>query len=105
MLHAGDLRLPHIGWSDVRLERASPLVAELPAAGAPFYHVHSYVAHPTAADDVLATCTYGERFATIVAHANVYGTQFHPEKSSRDGLRLLSGFVKLACAAADGAYA
>ena len=98
-LEAGSLRVPHIGWNEVRFERASPLTAELGADGAPFYHVHSYAAHPAEAGDVIATTEYGERFATVVAHGAVYGTQFHPEKSSRDGLTLLAAFVGLARAA------
>jgi glutamine amidotransferase len=95
-LEAPGLRLPHIGWSDVRLERRSPLSARLPAGGAPFYHVHSYVAEPACAQDVAGTARYGERFATLVARGGVFGTQFHPEKSSRDGLILLASFVALA---------
>ena len=83
-------RIPHIGWNEVRFERDSPLTADLPAGGAPFYHVHSYVADPSEHGDVVGTAEYGERFATIVARGSVYGTQFHPEKSSRDGLTLLA---------------
>ncbi|MDE3132919.1 MAG: imidazole glycerol phosphate synthase subunit HisH [Acidobacteriota bacterium] len=94
-LDAGGLRVPHIGWNEVRFERPSPLTAELPAAGAPFYHVHSYAAHPADAGNVVGTTVYGERFATIVARGSVYGTQFHPEKSSGDGLALLASFVRL----------
>ena len=95
-LHAGRLRVPHIGWNDVHLQRASPLTAQLPASEAPFYHVHSFIAVPDDDQDVVGTSEYGERFATIVARGCVYGTQFHPEKSSRDGLRLLAAFVRLA---------
>ena len=94
-LDARGQRVPHIGWNEVRFERSSPLIAELPAGGAPFYHVHSYVAHPTEPGDVVGTAEYGERFATIVERGHVWGTQFHPEKSSRDGLRLLGSFVQL----------
>jgi glutamine amidotransferase len=92
-LRAGGLRIPHIGWNDVRLERPSPLTAGLPAAGCAFYHVHSLAARPEDPDDIIATTEYGERFATIVGHGNVFGVQFHPEKSSRDGLALLANFV------------
>ena len=94
-LDAGRLRVPHIGWNEVRLERSSPLTAELPTGGAPFYHVHSYAAHPADVQDVVGSTAYGERFATIVARGSVYGTQFHPEKSSSDGLALLASFVRL----------
>ena len=94
-LEARQLRIPHIGWNEVRFERASPLTADLPQGGAPFYHVHSYVARPAEAQTVVGTAEYGERFATIVQSGHVYGTQFHPEKSSRDGLTMLSSFVGL----------
>ncbi len=95
LLHGGGLRIPHIGWNDVRFERPSPLTAGLPEESCAFYHVHSLVARPEDPADVIATTEYGERFATIVAHGNVFGVQFHPEKSSRDGLALLSNFVTL----------
>jgi glutamine amidotransferase len=98
-LDARGQRVPHIGWNEVRLERACELTAALPAAGAPFYHVHSYAAHPADPQDVVATTEYGERFATVVARGAVYGTQFHPEKSSRDGLALLAAFVGLVASA------
>ena len=94
-LRTHGLRIPHIGWNDVTLQRPSPLTAALPDRGCPFYHVHSLAARPADPGDVVATAEYGERFATIVAHENVFGVQFHPEKSSRDGLRLLSSFVEL----------
>ena len=94
-LEAGQLRIPHIGWNEVHFERPSQLTAGLPAHGAPFYHVHSYAAHPADVADVVGTTEYGERFATIVARGTIYGTQFHPEKSSGDGLALLASFVRL----------
>jgi glutamine amidotransferase len=95
-LDARGLRVPHIGWNEVHFERASALTAELPSGGAPFYHVHSFVAHPDEPDDVVGTAEYGERFATVVERGCVYGAQFHPEKSSRDGLTLLTAFMRLA---------
>ena len=58
--------------------------------------MHSFVADPSEQSDVVGTAEYGERFATMVARGSVYGTQFHPEKSSRDGLTLLAGFARLA---------
>jgi glutamine amidotransferase len=92
-LQTGGLRVPHIGWNEVRLERSSSLTAELPDGGAPFYHVHSYAARPADPDTVIGTTEYGERFATIVGHGSVSGVQFHPEKSSRHGLRMLDAFM------------
>jgi glutamine amidotransferase len=94
-LEAGDLRIPHIGWNEVTFERPSPLTAGLPSGGCPFYHVHSLAARPHDPDDVLASAEYGGRFATIVAHGSVFGVQFHPEKSSAHGLRMLESFVDL----------
>jgi glutamine amidotransferase len=104
-LRSGGLRIPHIGWNEVTFQRPSPLTAALPAAGAAFYHVHSLAARPRDAADVVAVTEYGERFATIVARGNVYGVQFHPEKSSGDGLRLLRGFVGMCHSGAGGTTA
>ncbi len=92
-LDAGGLRLPHIGWNEVRFERPSLLTAPLPAGGCPFYHVHSLVVRPSEPAHVIGTSEYGERFATIVAGEEVFGVQFHPEKSSAHGLRMLGAFV------------
>jgi glutamine amidotransferase len=75
----------------VRFERASRRNPGLPPETA-FYHVHSLVVHPADAEDVLGTAGYGERFASAVARENVFGVQFHPEKSSSAGLRLLASF-------------
>ena len=84
----GRLRLPHIGWNEVRFERDCVLTADLPC-GRPALLPRALVrgaARPIRRD-VVATAEYGERFATIVAHGSVLGVQFHPEKSSADGLR------------------
>jgi glutamine amidotransferase len=97
-LNAGRLRVPHIGWNEVRFERPCILTAELPSRGCPFYHVHSFAARPRDPGHVAGSTEYGERFATIAARENVLGVQFHPEKSSRHGLRMLHAFVGL-CAA------
>jgi glutamine amidotransferase len=94
-LQAGGLRIPHIGWNEVSFRRPSPLVHGLPAEGCPFYHVHSFAARPDDADDVVGSTEYGERFTTIVGRGSVFGVQFHPEKSSAHGLRMLSNFVGL----------
>jgi glutamine amidotransferase len=92
-LHAP--RLPHIGWNEVAFERPSPLTEGLGEA-ATFYHVHSFVCRPSDPDDVVGRGDYGERFASIVARGSVMGVQFHPEKSSREGLALLRNFARLA---------
>jgi glutamine amidotransferase len=94
-LRADGLRVPHIGWNDVAFRRRSPLTTALPEGGAAFYHVHSLAARPEHDVDVIATTTYGETFATIVGRDRVFGVQFHPEKSSTHGLRMLRSFVEL----------
>jgi imidazole glycerol-phosphate synthase subunit HisH len=99
-LEAHGLRLPHIGWNEVRFERRSSLSTGLPAGGCPFYHVHSFAARPQDQADIVGTSEYGERFATIVEHGLVFGVQFHPEKSSTHGLRMLANFMALCGAGA-----
>jgi glutamine amidotransferase len=99
-LQTGSLKLPHIGWNEVRLARPdSPLLESLPDRCA-FYHVHSFAPQPADRQDVLATAEYGERFVTAVQRGCFYGVQFHPEKSSAAGLRLLANFAHLCLAAA-----
>ena len=88
-------RVPHIGWSEVRFERGSPLTAGLPSGGCPFYHVHSFAARPADSAVVVGTAEYGERFATVVANRSVFGVQVHPEKSSAHGLRMLANFAAM----------
>jgi glutamine amidotransferase len=92
-LQAGELRVPHIGWNEVSFERRSLLTAGLPERGCAFYHVHSLAPRPRRAEDIVGTTEYGERFATIVARGSILGVQFHPEKSSAHGLRVLENFV------------
>ena len=91
-LEAGELKLPHIGWNSVSWQRASPLIAGLPDPAA-FYHVHSFVVDSADDSIVLGIGEYGSPFVSFVAHANVYGAQCHPEKSSTEGLALLRNFV------------
>ena len=85
-------KLPHIGWNRVALERPSGLTAGLGEAAA-FYHVHTVACRPRDASDVVGRGEYGERFVSIVERGNVMGAQFHPEKSSLDGLALLRNFA------------
>jgi glutamine amidotransferase len=96
-LDSRGLKLPHIGWNEVRWTRRSALNDGLPDP-ATFYHVHTYVPHPSEPADVLGTSEYGSEFATVVERGNVAGAQFHPEKSSSHGLALLRNFA-VACAA------
>ncbi len=94
-LAAEGLKLPHIGWSEVSFKvPGSPLTRDLPERCA-FYHVHSLAPVPSDPADVLGTAEYGERFATAVHRGSFHGVQFHPEKSSAAGLRMLRNFVEL----------
>jgi glutamine amidotransferase len=102
-LRAPGLKLPHIGWSEVRARRDSRLCAGLPDP-AFLYHVHSFVAQPADPEVVLATAEYGERFPAIVGAGNVFGAQSHPEKSSTHGLALLGNFVAICAEARAGAH-
>lgn len=98
-LRAGTLKLPHIGWNEVRFTKPdSPLVAGLPLECA-FYHVHSLAAEPQREQDVLGTAEYGAPFVTAVQKGSFYGVQFHAEKSSAAGLRLLANFAGICVAA------
>jgi glutamine amidotransferase len=90
-LEADGLKVPHIGWAPVQWERESRLTEGLPS-GTPFYFVHSFAPQPSAGD-LLGTAEYGSHFACAAQRENVYGVQFHPEKSSAAGLRLLANFA------------
>jgi glutamine amidotransferase len=94
-LQAGSLKLPHIGWNEVRFKDAgSRLLAGL-APSCAFYHVHSFAPVPAHSGDVLGTAEYGAPFTSAVERGSFYGVQFHPEKSSAAGLRLLANFARI----------
>lgn len=88
------LKVPHMGWNALSVTRSSPLLDEI-KAGQYAYFVHSYYCEPANADDVLITADYGTQFCAGVAHENLYGVQFHPEKSQQTGLRLLTNFLAM----------
>ncbi len=92
-LEAPGLKVPQIGWNEVRWRGESPLTDGLGKTTA-FYHVHSFAPRAAREDDVLGTATYGSEFVSAVARPPVFGVQFHPEKSGPDGLRLLGNFVR-----------
>jgi glutamine amidotransferase len=88
-------KLPHIGWNNVCWARPSALSEGLPDP-TPFYHVHSFVPGIDLDSEIaLGISDYGSAFASVVGRGNVFGTQFHPEKSSRDGIALLANFVRV----------
>ena len=98
-LRAPGLKVPHIGWNTVTFTRRSTLTEELGEAAA-FYHVHSFACRPLEPGDVVGQGDYGGPFASIVERGNVMGAQFHPEKSSLDGLTLLRNFAAAGVGAA-----
>ncbi len=90
-----DLKVPHMGWNQVQAEKpACPLMADI-SSDAYFYFVHSYYVQPKDPDSVWLSCDYGRSFCASVWRDNLFATQFHPEKSQRDGLKLLENFAKL----------
>lgn len=90
------VKIPHIGWNTVEYPHASPLFDGIPESTA-FYFVHSYHLAPLSQDCVIGTSEYGIRFAAAVQPGpNAFAVQFHPEKSSKMGLRLLGNFARIA---------
>lgn len=87
-----DLKIPHIGWNRIRIEKESPLLKGIPD-GSFFYFVHSYIVVPRREADILSTTDYGCRFVSAVEHEKVSAFQFHPEKSSALGLTILRNFA------------
>ena len=84
----------HIGWNAVRCMRASPLLQGL-EDNPDFYFVHSYAVRPVNEHHTVATTNYGHDFCSIFQHDNIYGVQFHPEKSQRAGIKLAKNFLAL----------
>ena len=93
----GELKVPHIGWNQLQKAEPRPEMALLAGIGdgAYAYFVHSYYPVPDEPGDLLATTEYGLEFASVVGRGQVWGAQFHPEKSQDVGLRLLENFARL----------
>ena len=90
---AGGRKVPHIGWAEVTWEKPDELTNGL-RPGEPFYFVHSFVVRPTESE-LLGTASYGSRFACVAGKGKIWGVQFHPEKSSSAGLRMLTNFREI----------
>jgi imidazole glycerol-phosphate synthase subunit HisH len=90
----GGQKVPHMGWNSVRFVRPHPLLDGVPNDEY-FYFVHSFYVDPTDPAMIVGETDYGVTFASIVAHNNVFATQFHPEKSSGIGLKIYENFVRL----------
>lgn len=89
-----DLRIPHMGWNSVYWDNNSPLFDDI-ISGADFYFVHSYHFKCNEVNYSLGKTNYGLEFSSIIQRDNVIGTQFHPEKSQKNGIQLLSNFIRL----------
>ncbi|MBN8692474.1 MAG: imidazole glycerol phosphate synthase subunit HisH [Bacteroidetes bacterium] len=87
------LKIPHMGWDYVDVKKENRLIDKKP--GQRFYFVHSYYVKCNNQNDVIATCNYGDEFTCMFNHENIYGAQFHPEKSLKFGMEVLSNFSKL----------
>ncbi len=91
-----DLKIPHMGWNTLDLKRPHPLLADIPLGpdGWHGYFVHSYELRPSQHSDLIAQADYGGPLTAIVGRDNMVGTQFHPEKSQRLGLKLIANFLR-----------
>ena len=92
-IEAGVLKVPHMGWNDLVVDRAHPVLEGI-STGDHAYFVHSYKFAPAAPAERLAHVEYGGPVAAIIGRANMVGTQFHPEKSQSTGLRLIANFLR-----------
>jgi imidazole glycerol-phosphate synthase subunit HisH len=86
------LKVPHMGWNQLQIERPSPILKGLPAE-AGVYFVHSYHVRPTDKSIIATTTDYGGPFVSSIWHENIVATQFHPEKSQKIGLQILANFA------------
>jgi glutamine amidotransferase len=89
-----NVKLPHMGWNQLRAVRSSRLLEEIPAA-AHFYFAHSYAAH-AAGPETAAVCEHGREFTAVLEQDSIFGVQFHPEKSGAPGAKLLENFLRIA---------
>ena len=90
----GDLKIPHMGWTNVQIAKKTPLTENL-GDQPRFYFVHSYYVQPSDKSDEMLTAFYGYEFTAAVNRDNIYGAQFHPEKSHKYGMRILENFARL----------
>ena len=93
--HFDALKVPHMGWNQLQVRQECPLLDGLDAASY-VYFVHSYYCAPTDRGTIAASVDYGVEFAAAIRSDNIFGVQFHPEKSQQTGLRILTNFLRLA---------
>jgi glutamine amidotransferase len=92
---SGDLKIPHMGWNQVKQLVSHPLFRGVPQT-ANFYFVHSYYADPADRSVVIGATDYGQAFASVIARGSMVATQFHPEKSGESGLKIYDNFIRMA---------
>ncbi len=90
----GDLKIPHMGWTNVQIVKDTLLTQQL-GDEPRFYFVHSYYVQPEEQSDIMLTATYGYEFTAAINHENIFGAQFHPEKSHKYGMKILENFGSL----------
>lgn len=88
---APNIRLPHVGWNNIEIVKPSPLLEDLPDKN--FYFVHSFHLKCKDPSVVTSVCDYGEGFVATIESGNIFGAQFHPEKSQDSGLKVLKNFL------------
>lgn len=86
------LIIPHMGWNTIRVNKADPIVKKN-LNEKDFYFVHSYIYENINKENILGLTTYGKNFPSIINKGNIYGVQFHPEKSHKNGLKLIKNFI------------
>ena len=89
------LKVPHMGWNEIKFENSSDPIWQGIKTSTHFYFVHSYYPEPLESNSVSSITSYGLEFASSVRCGNIFGTQFHPEKSQAAGLKLISNFLEL----------
>lgn len=87
------LKIPHVGWNDLLIKKESGLLTGIKPKSS-FYFVHSFALYPEDTKTIIGSCSYGVEFAAAIEKDNIFATQFHPEKSQKDGLRILENFMK-----------
>ncbi len=87
-----NLIVPHMGWNSIKLKKENSIISKN-LDNKDFYFVHSYIYENIKNSNILAVTKYGKNFPSIVANGNIYGVQFHPEKSHKNGLRLIKNFI------------
>jgi imidazole glycerol-phosphate synthase subunit HisH len=93
-LDLGELNVPHVGWNDVEFQIEHPVLHKIHEDDKSFYFVHSYYFDPQHKKDTAGITEYGKKFCSLIVKDNVIATQFHPEKSQENGLRLLENFAR-----------